>query len=83
MIFSRKEFESAIGELCEKYEKSAPTVYDWVEWLYQAKDHEITLSDVFLLKTLASEDVPPNYAANMLYHMQYKLGRDTTGNAGF
>lgn len=81
--FNRKAFEQQLGLVAGIYEKTAPTVDAWCDWLANAKDLEITLADLNLLNTLATDVPPANYAANMLYHLAERAGRDTTGHAGF
>lgn len=82
-MFDRKSFDAACSIVCGKFEKTSPTASDWADWLYRAKDAEVTLADIQLLQRLSSEDTPANYAANLVYHLQESLGRDTTGHAGF
>lgn len=83
-MFDRTSFDEAIARVAERYERTAPTVDTWCDWLCLAGDAEITLADVHLLMQLdAPEPMQPNYAANLLYKMQSRLGRDTTGQAGF
>lgn len=83
VIFNRAEFETAASLLSEHYEKSAPTVAEWAERMYQAKDNEITLADIHLMQMWSQELPQPNHAANRLYHHQTSLGRETVGHAGF
>ena len=81
--FNRKNFDAILSGLSERYEKSAPTVSEWAEWLFTAKDHEITLADVHLASEVWKANTQPNYAANAVYHLSERLGRVTTGHAGF
>lgn len=85
-MFDNSKFESAITEVAHHYEKSAPIIETWCDWMMTAKSSEITLSDILLLQYLNDKTQSPlsgNSAANKLYHHQSLLGRDTTGMAGF
>ena len=80
-IFNRKNFEIVCTKVCTQFEKSAPTVSELADKLYQAKDKNITLAEIHLLSKIS--EMQPNYAANALYHLMEDLGQDTTGHAGF
>lgn len=80
-IFDRKLFEDACATTVRNFEKTAPLVSNWADWLYQAKDKEITLADLHLLNQV--NEMQPNYACNRLLHLFNDLGRDTTGMLGF
>lgn len=74
---------------CDHYAKSAPTVREWMNDLY-VRLHEdpdaVILSELILLWRLyrgGNDWSPPNYAANLVFHLLTRLGRDTTGQAGF
>lgn len=82
-IYSRPALDRAVCVLMDRYEKSAPTVAEWADQLYAAKDCDITLEDLFILQELANEDVPANYAANRIYHLMERQGKATIGHAGF
>lgn len=87
-MFNRKLFEAALAAVSSAYMTSAPTVDQWCDMLAAAKDHEVTLADVHLLSQFLKalhtpEQVQANHAANMVYHLNQRLGRDTTGQAGF
>jgi hypothetical protein len=82
-MFDRKTFEAACSAACAEYEKSAPTVAEWADWLYQANDQDVTIADLHILRRIVGESPGANLAANMIYHHQARLGRDTAGQAGF
>jgi hypothetical protein len=82
-MFDRKRFEAACAAACGEYEKAAPTVAEWADWLYQAKDQDVTLADLHILGRIVTENPGGNLAANMIYHHQTRLGRDTIGQSGF
>ena len=72
----------------EHYERTAPTVCDWANDLYdriRTKADAVPLSEINFLASLPGVDgwEGPNVAANRLYHLMHRLGRDTTGHAGF
>jgi hypothetical protein len=83
--------ETLMGRIvaaCDEYEKSAPTVRDWLNDLY-VRIHEntdtVVLSELLVADRLWVDDdwMQANHAANLVFHMLTKLGRDTTGQAGF
>jgi len=82
-VFQRSKFNTAILLVAAHYEKTAPTVEQWCDWLCSAKDSEVTLADIHLLGRLREYKPQPNYAANEVYRHQRTMGRDTTGQAGF
>lgn len=82
-IYSRTALDNAVCVLLDRYEKSAPTVAEWADWLYAAKDSEVTLEDLFILQELAGEELQANYAANRIYHLMERQGKSTVGHAGF
>jgi hypothetical protein len=82
-MFNRKQFDRAIQDVATKYERSAPTICDWCDFLAAAKDDQVTLADLHLLQRLATEDTQANYAANLVYHRMDAAGQLTTGHAGF
>lgn len=71
-----------------RYEKTAPTVEAWFDDLYvrlnEAAD-KVVLSELLLVQQFVDDGVwfDPQTAANRVYHLQERLGRDTTGHAGF
>ena len=83
MFFDYKAFSAALTAIAERYERTAPTVDDWCNLLAAAKGDKITVADLNMVQTLLDDEVHPNTAANMVYHLNYRLGRDTTGQAGF
>jgi len=82
-IINRDSLDTAAATVSQVYEKSAPTVTEWAEWLYAAKDREVTLEDLFTLQQLATELPPANYAANQVYHLMERQGKSTVGHIGF
>ena len=84
MTFDRKAFESQLSAVASRYEKTAPTVEAWCDLLASAPDTAVTLADVHALDRLHTDtELPACMAANMIYHLNSRLGRDTTGHAGF
>lgn len=82
-MFDRSKFEQSVTDVAMKFDKSAPTIADWCDWLAAASDDDITLSDLHLLARLQSEVVQPNYAANLLMHHLDRQGKSIAGQAGF
>ncbi len=80
-LFNRLEFDNACSKAVQLFETSAPTVSDWAEKMYGAKDWDITLAEIHLLSRINTLD--PNTAANQLYKLMVLLGRDTRGQAGY
>ena len=79
---------SFLTEVCEHYEKSAPTVRDWADDLYMRigeAPERVSLLELGQALRLRQEGewCPPNLAANEVYHVQERLGQSTTGHAGF
>lgn len=83
VLFDRKLFDAYLTDVAERYEKTAPTVEQWCDFLAADGGHKTTLADVTLVHRLATETTPPSTAANLVYHLNHRLGRDTTGQAGF
>lgn len=82
-IISREQLDAAATKVCALYEKTAPTVSEWADWLYSAPDADVTLYDLFTLQTIANEEPQANYAANRIYHLMERKGLPTIGHAGF
>lgn len=78
----------ALTELAAYYDKSAPVVTTWANDLYirinEAPD-TVPLSELLAVAAFREDGTweHPNYAANRLYKLLHRLGRDTTGTAGF
>lgn len=84
MTFDRQAFDSQLSTVSRRYEKTAPTVEAWCDLLAAAPDTSITLADVHTLDRLYTDTgLPAAMAANVVYHLNHRLGRDTTGQAGF
>ncbi len=79
---------SIIEEAVPRYQKTAPTVAAYLDDLYirmNEKPDDVTLSELTAVMALMDGDAweQPNYAANRFYKLASRLGRDTTGLAGF
>lgn len=77
-----------LEKVCDQYERSAPTVWEWANGLYIRLGEDadgVRLSELLLAQSLHDADgwVPPNYAANRVYKLMSRLGRETVGHAGF
>lgn len=84
-MFDRHIFDKCLEEVAKRYEKSAPTVEQWCDFLSAAKDDEIRLSDIHLLRSIRDNEgvAGPHFMANLVYHHNHRLGRDVAGHAGF
>lgn len=87
-IIDRQQLDKAIEAACEHYQHSAPTVADWLDDLYirlGEQPDSVALVEVFAVERLWDGDEwqQPNYAANAVYKLQERLGRETVGQAGF
>ena len=72
----------------EHYELTAPTVAQWANDLYERINEQpdtVRLSEMLAVGRFVESGVweQPNYAANRVYHLQQRLGQETTGHAGF
>lgn len=77
-----------LTDAADHYEKSAPTVCEYVNDLYSRineRAEEVRLSELFFVGRLLEEGqwMQPNYAANQVYHLMSRLGMNVTGHAGF
>lgn len=87
-LIDRKAVDQRLTDICDRYEKTAPTVHAWADELYirlsQSPD-SVLLVEIYMLDHLYNGGnwLQHNAAANMLYHLLHRLGRDTTGMAGF
>jgi hypothetical protein len=82
------EFMRFLEEAAGHYDKTAPTVEQFVDNLYRRmgeKPETVTLFEIMTVEELRQDGVweQPNYAANRIYHLMERLGRPTTGHAGF
>lgn len=87
-MLSVHEIRKALENVCEHYEKTAPTVSDWADDLYrrlgdQKTAPSVRLAELEMAVALSPLDDHPNMAANRVYKMMERLGMDTTGQAGF
>jgi hypothetical protein len=81
------ELINFLEEACTQYEKSAPTVYEYLDDLYIRIDDmkDVDLREIRFAQRLKENNIwlQPNYAANQTYHLMTELGMKTTGHAGF
>jgi len=78
-MFDRAVMEDALSRVIDEFDESAPTVADWCERIYAAKDHQVSLADLMLLWRLYTEVTPPSMAANLVLHLMNRSGQDTSG----
>lgn len=83
-----KAIAARLTAACGRYEKSAPPVAEWANDLYIRISEDaaaVVLAELNFADRLCEEGtwMQPNYAANDLYKLLHRLGRDTTGLAGF
>jgi hypothetical protein len=78
-----------LTEACRHYEKTAPTVEAWANDLFVRLNENadaVVLSEIVFAEQRLFESgqwMHPNHAANAVYKLLHRLGRDTTGHAGF
>jgi hypothetical protein len=81
------ELISFLEAACAYYEKSAPTVNEYLKDLYIRIDDmkAVDLREIRFVQRLKENStwMHPNYAANQTYHLMDELGMKTTGHAGF
>jgi len=88
MLIDFDALDARLTEAVARYEKTAPTVATWANDLF-VRLHEntraVVVAEVQFADRLflAGEWMQPNYAANDLYKLMDRLGRDTTGHAGY
>lgn len=80
----------ALSRVVEHYEKTAPVVSGWADDVYirlNGQADKVVVSELMFAQRLIGQDgedwMRSDYAANQLYHLLHRLGRDTTGMAGF
>jgi hypothetical protein len=83
-----KEICDQLTRVADHYEKTAPTVCDWANNLYiriHENSDKVALAELLFVNRFVEERqwMPPNYAANQVYHLMSRLGQDTAGHAGF
>jgi len=88
MIFDYESIATFLVQVCDTYEKSAATVTAWANNLYirlTENPDDVRASELLLLNRLKDEHgfIPANFAANLVYKLQSRLGQDTTGHAGY
>ena len=79
-----ENFWNQLDDTCyrvsEKYQKSAPAVAEWAEFLLDRRNKPpLTWNEIKFVVELDIEEIHPNLAQNMLYKLKYRLGQDTTG----
>ncbi len=74
-IFDSAGIQDALERVAKKYEKTAPTVEIWADFLVSAPNDQITLSDLFLLRELDEFNIIPDIAANCVYKLNHRLQR--------
>jgi hypothetical protein len=78
-----------IEEAVSHYEKSAPTVAAYLDDLYvrlNERPHDVRVSELGAVASLKDDEgqwEQANCAANRFYKLASRLGRDTTGQAGY
>lgn len=77
-----------VAHMCHYYEKTAPTVSDYLDGLYQRlerKPDDVRLSEILMAQRLLENGLymAPALAANTVYKLMNRLGMDTTGHAGY
>lgn len=77
-----------LTEVAEHYDRAAPTVTEWANDLYiriNEAPASVALPELLMVERFVEEGawMQPNYAANAVYHLLDRLGRDTAGQAGF
>lgn len=83
------ELDRLLTAVCDRYEKTAPVVWAWADDLYRRLREQpttVALVEITFLEGLRSADgtwAHPNAAANQVYKLLHRLGRDTTGMLGF
>lgn len=53
-LFDHDRFQATVTAVAARFEKLAPTVADYCDWLAAASLHEITLADVRVLEVLVA-----------------------------
>lgn len=86
-FFDYDKFDRFVCEASDYYEKSAPTVEAYLDDLYRRVNSgkPVQLREILTISKLWEEGIwlQPNYAANLIYHLMYSIGLDTSGQAGF
>jgi hypothetical protein len=89
-ISAMQEYLSKLTNACDRYEKTAPTVHAHCDDLYiriSERPYLVSLGELVEVSHLwGSNDedwLPPNAAANRIYHLRESLGMPTVGHAGF
>lgn len=87
MLLDYDKILSFLTDACTQYEKTAPTVHSYCEDLYErvSESQLVQLEEIRLVSQLRVNNIwaTPNQAANIVYHIQDRLGMKTTGHAGF
>ena len=77
-----------VAEVVVHYQKIAPTVTTYADWLYVALEEErakVTLLELLWVMRLREDGIwlDANSAANLIFKLLDRLGRDTSGQLGF
>lgn len=88
MFFDGPALLRFIEDACGHYERTAPTVAEWLDGVYvrlQEKPESVSVADLLAVRALRDGDVwqHPNYAANGVYKHMERSGLSTAGHAGF
>lgn len=87
-LVNMRAIDEALELTCEQYGTTAPTVARWADdlsvRLYDEPD-KVPLCEIVALKELHEDNewMQPNLAANYIYKLMVRLGRDVTGQVGF
>ncbi len=82
-MFDRQRFNRACVAVSQRYERTAPTVETYCNWLSCARDADVTVADLHLLTQLYDNPPEPRHAANIVYKHQDRMKRDVSGQVGF
>ena len=82
------DIDTQLTAIADHYEKSAPTVNEWANDVcirISEKPETVVLPELLFVGRLQEngEWLAANYAANQLYHLLHRLGRDVSGHAGY
>jgi hypothetical protein len=87
MLFDYNGTRGFISEVVQRYERTAPPVARYADDVYErlGEGRDVLVREIQTLADLRENDIwlDGHYAANLIYHLEESLGRDTTGQAGF
>lgn len=83
-MFDCIEFSRFLEAAAEVYDRSAPTVEQWIDDLYRrigSNPETVALTEVLFAQRLRDDGqwMDPHYATNGLLHMLDRIGRSTAG----